>query len=240
MKNMNKEKNELIVVLGDSLACQRPWDNITFKDLYSFKLKSMLGESFQIQNYAKNFTNILSQHERLFFELITVADYYIVQIGIVDCAPRVFGLKTFYFLEKMKPVWLRKIITDFGNKHRPFLTKYFPKVYVKPAEFKHHYRRLVYHILNKTSTKKLFIINLSDTTDEHEKIYYNWRKNIIEYNNILENIAKDFSDKVKIIDYYSKTKDDKSLIMHDGHHMTHKAHDLVAKMLYDEINSSSS
>lgn len=236
---MKDTENKLIVILGDSLACQRPWDDITFKDLYSFKLGSRLGNGYQVQNYAKNFTNIVTQSERLFYELITDADYYVIQIGIVDCAPRVFGLKAHYFLEKMKPIWLRKIITNFGSKHRAFFTKYFPKVYVRPAKFERYYRDLVCQIFEKTTTKKIFIINLSDTTDECEKIYYNWRKNIILYNEILSKIANDFPDKIKIIDYHSRTLEDKSLILHDGHHMTHKAHDLVAQTIYDEIISSS-
>lgn len=156
------------------------------------------------------------------------ADYHIIHLGIVDCAPRLFTRGEQRLLGVMP---FRRIIIRFASKHRYFLTKTFPKVYVRKDVFARKYRDLLEAILQKTPTKKIFLINLAATKPRNIGRSYGIERNIQDYNAVIAGIASEFPGRIHLIDLFAMTQVDPSLAFDDGIHLTAKGHEVLAETI---------
>lgn len=231
-------EDKLITILGDSLAMTRYWDGINYKDTYSYKLSKYLGNSYYVYNKSKRANYITKQVKEIFDDILPDSDYYVIQIGIVDCAPRVFGPIANKIIDSIKFKKLQKLITSTASKYRKQITKAIPKTYVTRKKYRRGFTNLINILLTQTQVKKIYIINIADTLPESKITHYNYEKNIMDYNAILENVARANAQKVEILDLHELTKADNSLLLHDGHHISKEAHTLIAKLLIDKIKQN--
>ena len=91
-----KVKKDNIVILSDSLSLPRSDDStiITLEESYPFLLQQKIGNNFNIINRGIRFTttNSLFYFQYLFDNFFFYSPRrVIVQMGIVDCAPRLFS-----------------------------------------------------------------------------------------------------------------------------------------------------
>ena len=231
--------DNLVVVLGDSLSIQRPWDSIEYKDIYSYKLAKLLGENFYVINKGRsaNYSTLQIDGIQLLQDIISESDFYIIQLGVVDCFPRLFTVKEQKIISMIKPAFVQKFITNFASKNRPILTKLFHKTYVSRKKYRRQYEFLINQIIERTKAKKIFIINIPDTNEKCAKDYYGLKKNIKDYNEILKNFASEYPEKVELVDLNSLTLDHPEYILHCGHHVNKDAHEYIAKHLDTRIRS---
>ena len=87
---------KIINIIGDSLSMLREENNVLFKDTYGFILAKSLANKFHVVNNSKRANTVKNQCITQYFydELVFLkANYTIIQLGIVDCAPRLISLK---------------------------------------------------------------------------------------------------------------------------------------------------
>lgn len=224
----------IVTILADSLAMPRP--ELPFTDLYPYKLSVKLGKGFLVVSKARRNNTLIEQTSEtgegyLIEDVVYMGEssYFIIHIGIVDCAPRIFSQREHSILERLN--MLGKPIINFKSAHRRFFTKHFPKVYVKKDDFRTKLDLLISTIVNKTAAKKVFIINIADTNEENKYRSYGFEENLKEYDGIIASISKKYGDKVDVYDLYSITKAKPALVWEDGIHIKQAAHEMIAEYL---------
>jgi hypothetical protein len=225
----------VINILGNSQAQPNLKNNLVYEDTYSYKIFRQMNIDCVVINTAKRNNTVVNQavSSNIDDDILSFnADYHIMQFGIVDCPPRLFTERENKLLNYCPA---RKIIIRFMSKHRYFFTKIFPKVYVKKDIFREKYIFLVQTILTRTKTKKIFLINISATQDRNKQRSFRIDDNIKQYNLIIKEIANTNPDKIVLIDLYSMTSKDLSLVAADGIHLALPAHALLAKMIGQKI-----
>jgi hypothetical protein len=228
----------IVTILADSLAMPRP--ELSYSDLYPYKLSILLGGDFLVVNKARRNNTVVEQASEtgpgyLVEEVsyMKESSYFVVHIGIVDCAPRIFSRREHATLERLPAIG--KPIINFKSAHRRFFTKHFPKVYVEKDDFRSHLDLLINTIANKTSAEKVFIINIADTNEENKSRSFGFSNNLKEYNSIIADVSKKYNDKVDVFDLYSKTKEIPALVWEDGIHIKKEAHQMIAEYLGKKI-----
>jgi lysophospholipase L1-like esterase len=108
-------------------------------------------------------------------------------------------------------------------------------VYVNHKIFENRLDLLIRTIFGKTSARKVFVINIADTTEENKYRSYGFEKNLGDYNKIITDVSSKFGDRVDVFDTYSLTTKHPELLWEDGIHIKREAHDLIAQYLYDKI-----
>jgi lysophospholipase L1-like esterase len=228
----------IITILGDSLVVPRL--ELPYSATYPYKLSVMLGSEFLVVNKARRNNTVEEQTSEAGagyltedVEYMKESCYFVIHIGICDCAPRVFSRRQNLMLQKMPLIG--KPIINFKSKYRRFFTKNFPMVYVSKKDFGTKFDLLIRTIFAKTSAQKVFVVNIADTTNENKYRSYGFEKNLNEYNTIIKDVTSRFGDRVDVFDTYSLTIKRPELLWEDGIHIKEEAHDLIAQYLYDRI-----
>lgn len=235
----SQENNtKIITIIGDSLSMVSQDDGLKYKDLYMYKLQEKLGPDFDIITRTRRANTVKSQtlwqymHDDI---LYNQSKYLVIYLGIVDCAPRIFSKLSHYYLKLIRPKKIVENYIAFKSRHRRFFTKYFPKTYSSKKQFKNGLEYILKEIKQKTEVKKVFIVNIADTNEKNRYRSYNYEKNINDYNKILEQIVSQNNQLCDLIDMYQKTRQNPSLILKDGIHLSKQGHDVLAEMLYNKI-----
>lgn len=230
----------IITILGDSLSMARIEDGISYKDTYSFLLSEYLKTDYLVLNKSKrgNTTKNQINSQNIYDDIITTnSEYFIIQIGIVDCAPRIISMKEKVILRYLFSEKIQNIYIGFKSKYRRFITRNFPKTYVSLDAFNNNYEILLNKIFEQKEVKKVIIINIADTNFVNKKRSFNFDKNITDYNKVIDSFVKKFKNKIDIIDLFSLTKDDEEILLADGIHISKYAHNLIAKKIKKILNT---
>lgn len=228
-----------ITILGDSLSMNRSEADIMLSDTYGVLLSKLLSNNYYINNRSRRGNTV---NEQLKFQNIyddietTKSDYYIIQLGIVDCAPRIFTKQESDFIRDFLPGFCQKVIINFFSKHRKFLTKHFPKQYTKYDDFVDKYKQIVSTIKMSSDVKKIFIFTIANTTKENNLKSYNFSNYILKYNEFLYDLIKK-ETKCEVIDLFNLTKENNSLLLEDGIHISKKCHEIIAEQLFSKISN---
>ena len=119
------------------------------------------------------------------------------------------------------------------SKHRLFLTKYLPKVYVNKIE----YEKNILKIINFSEEKsiKVILVGISATNLKNKEKSFSYDENINKYNSVLAQIVKD-KNKIDFIDMYQYGED---ILLEDGHHLNAKGSNLLATKISEIIKDIS-
>ncbi len=240
---LNPNDIKIITIVGDSLSLPSPEKEITYKYTYPFKLQLLLGQNeyhVALRSNGRNNVLIAALRENLDRNILfNDSTYMIFHLGIVDCAPRLVGLfgDRILFVMTQVPVlkFLAKLFFKFQTKYRWFFTKYFPKTYISKKDFKEKYGFILREVKKTANPKKVFLINIADTSEKNKKKSYNFEKNILEYNKILESLASENKYFCELVDLFSATRDNKELMLEDGIHLSKEGHDFLSKILAERI-----
>lgn len=205
-----------IVLVGDSLIMPRPEENISAEETYGYMASQELRDH-QVITIAKysNDTAIQSQIKNLEAIKRASPDVVVIQLGIVDCAPRIFSKREKTLISTL-PHSFRDWLIGVLSRKRRGLTTWFPKVYVKRKDFKKN-MEVILDFVEKCGAVPVLII-IAKTSEENNARSYNFLKNIREYNAVLRELAQEKG--IALIDLYRLVDEDPACLLPDGIHLS--------------------
>lgn len=217
-----------VVILGDSLGMPR--EELLFEETYPYLLQHRFLKNYQIISQHKRANDTKRQLVELYDVELYKPNIVILHLGIVDCAPRLF-----YRKEKILFSYINKIvpIIKIMSKHRFFLTKYLPKVYVNEREYEKNILKIIYFLEEKNI--KIILVGIATTNLKHREKSFSYDENINNYNSILEKIVED-KKKIDFIDMYQYGED---ILLEDGHHLNAKGSKILATKISQIIKDIS-
>jgi hypothetical protein len=236
-------KQELVVIIGDSLGAPRPWVGIDLKRTYALQLAKLLGGDFFVANFsASDNSSVRSVKESFLRTYIRKADisYAVIHLGIVDCAPRL--LSSFERLIGKVAAHSRffnfffKHYVSTKSRHRYWLTKHFPKTLVPLPIFEANYRRLINELISTNPIRSIYLLDVAYPGSVLLEKSFNILGNINAYNNVIHQIAAEYPELVEVVSVFEQTKANSGWItQEDGHHIRPDAHDWIAQQLQARI-----
>ena len=183
-----------ILLFADSLAlprmeAQEGRVNIPFEATYPYLL-----EKFFRDTYKENAPIVINRAERRrtikivlddVFEEIELKrpDIIIVQVGVVDCAPRVFLPWEFDLIDKLKLV--RRYILKFVNRNRRKIIRLRPnRVYVTEKLFTKYLDEFITRIRNN-QVGVCFFVSIISPPETLEWRSPGFQRNVDKYNSII-------------------------------------------------------
>lgn len=226
-----------IVIIGDSLAMARETEKILLEDTYGYLLKIFLETKSHtdvfIMARRSNDTSIQSADDHLLYDIKQfLPDIVIIQIGIVDCAPRIFGKIERNIIAHLPASFSAKVI-NFCSKRRLFLTKYFPKVYVNIKDFETNMRKILDAI--KEIKAIPMIVNIAKPGPEILSRSYNSLQNVTDYNEVHHRLCAEYN--AEYVDAFNITENDKHCLLNDGMHFSKYGHKKLADILFERIET---
>jgi len=223
-------KRERVVILSDSLSMPRPDESLLYEETYPYLLQHELGNDVEVINRGKRANTIQEQSidqcvydDMIFF----YPKYVVIQLGIVDCAPRLFSRRFGkYVIGNIRPLFLRKFVIEQFSKRRIFFTKHFPRQYVPLPKFSFWYDYLIKLVKDFGSIP--IIVNIAGTSVENDRRSYGFIQHINNYNEAIEKAAQRHN--ALLIDMY-KISESNAVLLDDGIHYNK----LGSKILAQEI-----
>lgn len=232
---------------SDSLGLPRPQLNITNEDRYISILlrywECKYGTIPEIIDRARGDMSIMDIY-KWFNEdcgyFGKIIDVLIIHNGIVDCAPRPIPLRVRKIVSHF-PKILQIPIVNILHKNRSLLLKLGIRYYVTSSKkYYKNYRNLIEKAI--PLSKNIYLINIAPTNTITENHSPGFTKSINKYNEIIRRIIDELDNKnIHLIDIHSFISsfdmDIDDLINHnDGHHITKKTHELLAKIIIQMEN----
>lgn len=219
-----------IVILGDSLGMVSIDDGVSYENTYPYLLKKMACDFEVISRNRRtnDSTRQLEYQNKMDDVVMLKPNYVIVQLGIVDCAPRVFGKLESKILSLISPA-VRSHIVNFASKNRRWITKFFPRVYVRCDRYASNMMQLVRLIMENGAVP--ILIHIFDTNESNRIKSFGIEKNIRSYNEVLSRIAADVT--IPIITHNGTEK----YMAGDGIHLNRAGHVYLAGRLMHLIKS---
>lgn len=229
-----------VVILADSLALPRqkeegdiPYE-ATYPHLLDQALRERLGSGapWIIERGMRSRTveRVLEE----WFEMVQLraADVVVVHIGIVDCAPRVFLPRERAVVERLRPARLRVRFLDFVHRHRRRIVEMRACVYVPLEKFKATVEEIVRRA-REGGVRSLVFINIIEPPAAMEERSPGFRRNVAEYNRVLQAQADAEEALVHLIDLDAliKAGGGAEELTVDGIHINPTGHKILAQEL---------
>ena len=204
-----------IVLFTDSLAMPRKGPQVTF---YEDTYPCLLRKDYEVFQFSKGGGLMNEFIEQTFYYNQYKPDIIILQIGIVDCAPRAFSkLEETFFQSNRLLGWVRGLISKFGLSKK---IRNFRRLSWTP---KRCYQQGCRFFVSKFPQSQVYALSIVPPSEEYEKQVPGISKKIEEYNRILKDVFKQ-----NLIDLSNIPAEG---IMSDHHHLTKLGHQYV----YDSI-----
>ncbi len=159
---------------------------------------------------------------------------FVIQVGIVDCAPRVLNNTFRIFVSLIRPKFIRKwIILILNRLHKPWFFRYFGhRLLVPPKKFRSAFLEAV-NFLNKGHNNKILVLNILPTNYIKENIFIGFSSNILIYNNILKNICIE-TDAV-YVNLFDNMMPYAEKHLYDGVHPNYEGKKILASVVFNSI-----
>lgn len=157
-------------------------------------------------------------------------DVIIVQIGVVDCAPRIFSKRENQIINNpLFPKFIRDRLIKYRSKNRAKLIKNQPlkRVYVKGDSFAFNLNQFI----NQNQKTKIILIPI---LYDAKNLDTTFTKNCVIYNNLIYDLCKT-SINCFTLDVDSMTEDS-TYFCKDGYHLSKKGHQEISNRLHKTIN----
>ena len=221
-----------LVISGDSLSMPRPKEGILYEDTFPALLQEHMVPEWRVINRSRRANN--SRKQAMYLKLCDdIHDYkpdvFIYHIGIVDCAPRLFSEFQQKLLERL-PISVRQKIIGYFSRRRLYMTKRFPRVFVKPEDFKKYSQKVI--LTAKKYASAIYIIGIIMPSDKILKRSFGYRENVLGYNELLKEVSNEtgaeFIDLVNMLD----PKED---FLEDGYHLVKSGNRKIYEVLFERI-----
>lgn len=226
-----------VAILGDSLACPRPWEGIPIAGTYAYLLQQHAAGGLYVMNWSAGDTT----SERLTSEgflrtYVAGVDLHaaVIHVGICDCAPRLMNgvervIGAFAARAPIVGGAFRSYI-NMKKRYRFQLTRLFPRTLVSVDDFEQNLLRLVAALRSRSPETKIIFINIAAPGESLVAKSYQVRENILRYNEAIARICA--QPNCALIDLYERTQAHPEWIAaSDGHHIRPEAHRWLAREL---------
>jgi len=207
-----------VLVIGDSLAAQRLEDNLAESERWPQLFAQYTGVS--INNLSKGFSTTQRLTEKDSIEAAKKASTIIIQLGIVDCAPRRFRRWEIQLIYKLPKKWQKETIAFFKNRR----TQSPAKCYVSPSQFR---KNIIEFVSNLKAP--VYYIQILPASSKFKASNPKIDEAITEYNSILVELSSQFPHLHLI--KFSKNEVEQ-ITLDDGYHLNRNGHEEVSKRLY--------
>ena len=161
-------------------------------------------------------------------------DGVIIQIGVVDCAPRILTRRQRKILSCVRPLVLRDRIIRLLHERRAFiLTHIRAAAYVKPKVFRRTADRIVTRLISQGS--RVALASIAPTTPDMMVHSPPWPGRIDAYNEILRDVAARTGAEYLDLDAEVRAHGVEQCILPDGHHLSVAGNMLYANAMLDLI-----
>jgi lysophospholipase L1-like esterase len=180
------------------------------------------------------------KNPQLFIETIEscLPQIIILQIGIVDCAPRIISkqehrlINRFFFPKMIRNI----IIRNRKSKKLAILKKgSFKKCYTSPIKFKENYEVFIEKVKNRLPNTAIVLLPILGNHSYLNEISFGYSVNINKYNNLLSEISQKTS--VIYLQGLSQMMDQKTFYGEDGYHLNEKGQDVIANEIFQVISN---
>ena len=217
-------KREKVLVIGDSLSLAR--EELKFNDTWLSKLENKLFNKYQFIGIQRRglTTKILSMQDTL--EYIS-PDIIIIQLGIVDCAPRLLWFYEEQIISRL-PFFISKRYIQFIKLFR---NRNIKRRYVSKEKFnlllKDYIKRA-----KDIKVKKIILTPIPEPSTILLNKNSMIKDSIKEYNNILQN----FEDNILVfcVEQLSEKRHG-DIFLDDGYHINLTGHKFLATIFNKEI-----
>jgi acyl-CoA thioesterase-1 len=210
-----------IVIVGDSLAFNRP-DSLNNEQRWPALLREKLS-GYKVNNLSMG-SSTSNRFKKLPKSLLSADDILIVQIGVVDCAPRLFNRFENKVISILPKPLSKKVIAFFKKRR----VQSSARAYVDPLKFENNLLRL----FNKYKDTAIYYIKILPASTKYMSSNPAVSKAIDQYNSIIDVCANKFP-KVQLISFNNQNIDD--LTLEDGYHLNASGHLLVSSLLAPSI-----
>lgn len=219
-----------VIFVTDSLGAPRNEDitiNIdnTWCNIVSVRFKDYIEPFYHLNNGFDSQTLIKKKaHELILYK----PDLIILQVGIVDCAPRVLKKNELRVINHLGVI--SKLMHRFIKNRYSRLSLLRNISYVDKEEFEANLRDFV-KILSPAKVIAVAIAKPSNTYVEKSPLI---SERYLDYNNILSNIF----EKNYIDPYIDLNEELEEIYINDGYHLNKKGHKLVARKVIEHLSSN--
>lgn len=234
-----------VVILADSLSLPRgrEFGNVPYEATYPYLLDSYLrslpGDTMPVViERGMRFRTIKKVLED-WTELVELraADYVVVHVGIVDCAPRVFTPAQRKFVEGSLSGSLRRAVLKFVHGHRRTLVRMQPhNVYVSEDDFAASVTKVV-DLAKLCKLRGLIFVNIISPPDELEQRSPGYQRNVATYNAILTSRAHGESVHLVDLNFLVEQNGGVERLTCDGMHINALGHEILARDLLKQLTS---
>lgn len=217
---------------GDSLSLPRPGNGIHLEDTYVelFAAASPPGITRVFNRSMGGFgVGNISQYigrEFTYFEQLQPEITTLLQLGIVDCAPRP--------LPKVLRIVVVALPSRFGQPIKSFLHHNRPRIqalglrwrYTKPRRFDRKFRQLLVDI--SRFSQAIYVLNICPTSIATAKHSPGLRQSIVLYNSLISRAVERSPGRVHLVDIHEvlSTDTERSLLA-DGIHLSRHGHAMI-------------
>lgn len=208
-----------ILILSDSLGLPRDNPELcSYEATWPILLKEYGNLIHQVSIGGATSGELLAQ---IFYHKMFKPDITIVQVGIVDCAPRFATKYELAILKKMSIAgkWLLKLMNKKSVRAFRNIT------YVSPRIFEYN----ISEILKRLDNSDLYFLSILPASADYEQVLPGINTNISKYNRILERVSGE-----RYIDLSTIPLNG---VMSDGHHLNAIGHAFIANELLIKLNN---
>jgi hypothetical protein len=226
-----------IVLIADSLAMVRPTENISFNDTYAFKLAK---EGYVVIDRSYRASTTESVLKVTTWDMFCLdSDYYILHLGVCDCAPRIFKPWEYKILDFMNCFSVLSRISNFLYHHLSSKRYYYTQKRniqnVSYNDFCVNMQKIISLIReNNKNNKKIIINNIISPGSHWLKKSFRVLELVQLYNDFLYKLQQDFDD-IHIVDLFSFTSKNPHYVLSDGHHISKEVHDFICSEIVKAI-----
>lgn len=228
-----------IVVFADSLSLPRIEDGdvVNWEDTWAYLLKKKLSEdkpNIEVINCGARarVSDSLIKHDYQEHIQFKKPDTVIVQVGIVDCAPRIISLKEKDILNsKFIPRMFRESLIRYRKKNKQKIIARAPlkRVYTSPIDFKRNLQQFISKIKSEQRNIDLIFIPIVANIPFMEESSPSYGSNIDLYNRIIKELAD--KEGLKFLNLSRDFWETPSFYCSDGYHLSSKGNRELVKEL---------
>ncbi|MGV8879143.1 MAG: SGNH/GDSL hydrolase family protein [Sphingobacteriaceae bacterium] len=211
-------------IIGDSLASSRP-DFLRDNQRWPSLLQQQLTE-YRVHNFAKGFST--SEYlKKLGFLKVFKNDVLVVQIGVVDCAPRLLSKLENKVIARF-PLFLAKRIIQYLKKNR---IQSEHRSYVMPSKFELN----ILNFFNRYPNTNIIYIKILPASAKFISSNPYIGVAINKYNSIIDVCASKYKN-VHLIELNDLNIEDYTL--EDGYHLNKEGHLLISNLISSYIKNN--
>ena len=207
-----------ILVIGDSLAAQRPEDDLEESERWPQLFAKKTGAT--IINLSKGFSTTQRLIEKSTMETAATASASVIQLGVVDCAPRRFKRWEMQIIYKLPKKWQTKTISYFKKRRIQSLNK----CYVSPSDFKENISQFV-----SALNTPVYYVQILPASITFKTVNPQIEAAIRQYNSILSELEVQFPN-LKVIE--TPENEVEKITLDDGYHLNRLGHIEVSNKLF--------